>query len=143
MRTFKALQTSYGDARRFKRRSCKRFETKQRKNEKLTKGHIIFTFTSITAYDDDGEEDVDVCKGNVANKCLRKFAFFSGTDKTFALRDNDGKFYIRNKESNIKENNILLVIKNKLARLDYWSLLWQRLQMMQFSPMGIIIIMLK
>ena len=62
----------------------------------------MFT-VSITDNDDDGEEDVDVFKGDIADKCLQKFASFSGTDKTFALRDNNGKFCIRNKESNIKE----------------------------------------
>ena len=31
----------------------------------------------------------------------------SGTDKTFGLRDKDGKFYIGNKEAKIKKNNII------------------------------------
>ena len=44
-------------------------------------------FPSITAYDDDGEEEEDI-----AEKYLRKFASTSGTDKTFGLRDKDGKF---------------------------------------------------
>ena len=39
---------------------------------------------------------------------LRKFAFVTGTDKTFGLRDKDGKFYIGNKEPKIKENNIIV-----------------------------------
>ena len=38
---------------------------------------------------------------------MRKFAFKFGTDKTFGLRDKNGKFYIGNKEANIKENNII------------------------------------
>ena len=37
---------------------------------------------------------------------MRKFAIVSGADKTFGLRDKDGKFYIGNKEAKIKENNI-------------------------------------
>ena len=32
----------------------------------------------------------------------------SGADKTFGLRDNDGKFYIWSKEVKIKENNIIV-----------------------------------
>ena len=60
-------------------------------------------FPSIAAYDDDGEEEVDVFIGD-----LRKFDSASGTDKTFRLRDKDGKFYIGNKEVKIKENNIIV-----------------------------------
>ena len=39
---------------------------------------------------------------------MRKFAFKSGTDKTFGLRDKDGKFYIGDKVAKIKENNIIV-----------------------------------
>ena len=53
-------------------------------------------FPSITAYDDDGEEEEDVFIGDIAEQYLRKFASKSGTDKTFGLRDKDGKFYIGN-----------------------------------------------
>ena len=58
-------------------------------------------FTSITAYDDDdyGEEEEDVFIGDIADQYLRKFATVSGADKTFGLRDKDGKFYIGNKEA--------------------------------------------
>ena len=63
-------------------------------------------FPSIAAYDDDGEEEVDVFIGDIAEQYLRKFASVSGADKTFGLRDKDGKFYIWNKEAQIKENNI-------------------------------------
>ena len=65
-------------------------------------------FPSITAYDDDGEEEVDVFIGDIAEQYLRKFASASGTDKTFGLRDKYGKFYIVNKEVKIKENNIIV-----------------------------------
>ena len=40
-------------------------------------------FPSITAYDDDGEEDEDVFIGDIAEQYLRKFASTFGTDKTF------------------------------------------------------------
>ena len=39
---------------------------------------------------------------------MRKFATVSGADKTFGFRDKDGKFYIGNKEGEIKENNIIV-----------------------------------
>ena len=69
---------------------------------------IIFPqFSSITTYDDDGEEEEDVFIGDIAEQYLRKFASTSGTDKTFGLRDKDGKFYIGNKEAKIKENTII------------------------------------
>ena len=63
-------------------------------------------FPFIPAYDDDGEEELDVFIGDIAEQYSRKFASASGTDKTFGLRDKDGKFYIGNKEAKIKENNI-------------------------------------
>ena len=46
----------------------------------------------------------------------------SGADQTFGLRDKDGKFYIGNKEANIKENNIIVVvIKNTPVHLGCGS----------------------
>ena len=63
---------------------------------------------SITANDDDDEEEVDVFIGDFAEQYLRKFAYNYVTDKTFELRDKDGKFYIGNKEAKIKENNIIV-----------------------------------
>ena len=66
-------------------------------------------FPFITPYDDyDSEEEEDVFIGDIAEQYLRKFATMSGTDKTFGLRDKDGKFYIGNKEAKIKENNIIV-----------------------------------
>ena len=57
-------------------------------------------FPSITAYDDDDDsEEEDVFIEDVAEQYLRKFATVSGADKTFGLRDKDGRFYIRNKEA--------------------------------------------
>ena len=50
-------------------------------------------FLSTTAYDDDDdEEEEDVFIGDIAEEYLRKFATVSGADKTFGLRDKDGKF---------------------------------------------------
>ena len=65
-------------------------------------------FRSITAYDDDGEEENDVSIGDIAEQYLRKFASTSGTDKTFGFRYKDGKVYIGNKEAKIKVNNIIV-----------------------------------
>ena len=48
-------------------------------------------FPSITAYDDDGEEEEDVFVGDIYEQYLRKFASKCGTDKTFGLRDKDDK----------------------------------------------------
>ena len=74
---------------------------------------------------------------------MRKFATVSGADMTFGLRDMDGRFYIGNKEATVKDNNIIVVIKSTPAHLDFGKLLLQDLQMIKFSPMGIMIIMLK
>ena len=49
-------------------------------------------FPSIAAYDDDGEEEEDVFIGDIAEQYLRKFATMSCADKTFGLREKDGKF---------------------------------------------------
>ena len=65
----------------------------------LPKAITFPQFPSITAYDDDGEEEEDVFIGDIAEQYLLKFATVSSTDKTFGLRDKDGKFYIGNKEA--------------------------------------------
>ena len=88
----------------------------------LPKAVTFPKFPSITAYDDDGVEEVEVFMGYIAEQYLRKFASVSGADKSFGLRDEDGKFYIGNKEAEIKENNIIVGDRNTLARLDYGSL---------------------
>ena len=47
----------------------------------------------------------------------------SGTDKTFGLRDKDGKFYIGNKEAKIKENNIIIGDKEYAGTPGLWELI--------------------
>ena len=69
----------------------------------LPKAITFPQFPSITAYD-----QKDVLIGDIAEQYLLKFDSTSGTDKTFELRDKDGKFYIGNKEAKIKENNIIV-----------------------------------
>ena len=74
----------------------------------LPKAITFPQFPFITAYDNDGEEEVDVLIGDIREQYLRKIASVSGADKTFGLRDKHGKFYIENKEAKIKENNIIV-----------------------------------
>ena len=54
---------------------------------------------------------------------MRKFASESGADKTFGLRDKDGKFYIGNKKSIIKENNIIVGDKEYVGTPGPWDLI--------------------
>ena len=51
------------------------------------------------------------------NTCLQKFASVSGADKTFGLRDKDGKFYVGNKEAKIKESNIIVCDKEYVGTI--------------------------
>ena len=83
-------------------------------------------FPSIIAYDDDGEEEEDVFIGDIAEQYLRKFATVSDSDKTSRLRDKDGKFYIRNKEAKIKENNIIVADKEYAGTPGLWELIVAR-----------------
>ena len=46
--------------------------------------------------------------GDIAEQYLRKFATVCGADKTFELRDKDGKFCIGNKKATMKERNIIV-----------------------------------
>ena len=55
----------------------------------LQKAITFPQYPSITAYDDDGEEEEDVFIGDIAEQYLRQFASKSGTDKTFGLRNKD------------------------------------------------------
>ena len=80
---------------------------------------VIFPqFPSVIAYDDDGEEEVDVIIGDIAEQYLRKFASTSGADKTFGLRDKDGMFYI-----GIKENNIIVGDREYAGTPGLWELI--------------------
>ena len=77
---------------------------------------------SVTVYDDDDEEEEDEVIGDIAEQYLRKFASVSGADKTFGLRDKDGKFYIGNKERKIKETNIIVGDREYVGTPGLWSL---------------------
>ena len=86
----------------------------------LPKAITFPQYPSITAYDDGGEENVFI--GNISEQYLRKFAFTSGTDKTFGFRGKDGKFYIGNKEAKIMENNIIVGDKEFAGTPGLWEL---------------------
>ena len=93
----------------------------------LSKAITFPQFLSITAYDDDDdEEDDDVFIGGIAEEYLRKFATVSGVDKTFGLRNKDGKFYIGNKEAKIKKNNIIVGDKEYTAIPGLWEVIVAR-----------------
>ena len=87
----------------------------------LPKAITFPQFPSIAAYDDDGEEEVNVFIVDIAEQYLRKFASVSGTDKTFGLRGKDGKFYIKNKEAKMKENNIIVGDKEYAGTPGLWE----------------------
>ena len=89
----------------------------------LPKAITFSQFPSITAYDDDGEDEEDVFIGDIAKQFLRKFSAKSGTDKIFGLRDKAGKFYIGNKEAKIKENNIIVGDKEYAGTPGLWELI--------------------
>ena len=79
-------------------------------------------FSSITAYDNDGEVEEDVFLRDIAKQYLRKFATASGADKTFGLLDMDDKFYIGNNEAKIKQNNIIVGEKEYDGTPGLWEL---------------------
>ena len=74
---------------------------------------------------------------------MRKCATVSDADKTFELRDKDGKFYIGNKEAKIKENNIIVRNKQYTGTAELWELIVARSPDDKLSSMGIMIIILK
>ena len=93
----------------------------------LPKGITFPQFPIITAYDDDDDEEEEkVFIEDIAEEYLRKFATVSGADKTFGLRDKDGKFDIGNKEAKIKEDNIIVGDKEYTGTPGLWELIVAR-----------------
>ena len=80
-------------------------------------------YPSITALDDDGEEEGHVYIGDIAEQYSRKFTSRSGTDKTFGLRHMNGTFYIGNKKSKITENNIIIGEKEYAGTPGLWEVI--------------------
>ena len=109
----------------------------------LSKAITFPQFPSITAYDGNGEEEVDVFIAGFAEQYLRNFASASGTDKTFGLRDKDGKFDIGNKEANINENNIIFGDREYVGMPGQWELIVATTRDDKIFTNGIMIIMLK
>ena len=70
IRTFEALQTSYGDAKTFKKRPCNELKPIREGMKNLPKAITFPQFPSITVYDDDGEEEVNVFIGDIAEQYL-------------------------------------------------------------------------
>ena len=77
------------------------------------------------------------------NNTCERFAFKSGTDKTFGLRDMDGKFYIWNKEAKINENNIIVRDREYIGTSGLWELIVATTSDDTIFTNGIMIIMLK
>ena len=57
---------------------------------------------------------------------MRKFATVSDADKTFGLRDKDGRFYIGNKEAKIKDNNIIVGDQTYTGTPGLWEVIVAR-----------------
>ena len=57
---------------------------------------------------------------------MRKFATVCGADKTFGLRAEDGRFYIGNKETKIKDNNIIVGNEEYTGTPGLWELIVAR-----------------
>ena len=66
---------------------------------------------------------MNVFIGDIAVQYLRKFASVSGADKTFGLRDKDGKIFFGNKEAKTKENNIIVDDKEYAGTPGLWKLI--------------------
>ena len=94
-------------------------------------------FVSITAHDDDGEEEEDAVIGDIAEQYLLKFASVSGADNEFGLRDKIGKFYIRNKETKIKINNIIVGDREYVGTPALWKRIVATTSEDKFSPVGL------
>ena len=86
----------------------------------LPKAITFPQFPSIIAYDDDGEEEEDAVIGDIAEQYLRKFSSVSGADKTFGLRDKDGKYYIGNKK---KKKYIIIGDWKYIGTPELWELI--------------------
>ena len=91
--------------------------------ENLPYAITFLQFWSITANSDDGEEEGDAIIGDIAEQNLRKFDSESDADKTFGLQDKDSMFYIGNKETKIKENNINVGGKEYAGTPGLWELI--------------------
>ena len=100
----------------------------------LPKAITFPQFPSITDYDNDDEEEVDVF---IAEQNLGTFATVSGTDKTLGLRDKDVKLYIGNMEPKIKENNMIVGDWEYDGTPGLWELIVATTADDNFLPIGL------
>ena len=61
--------------------------------------------------------------GPTAVSALKKFLTKEGADKTFGLYDEEGKFYLGNKEVNIKNNNLYVDNEEYRGTPGLWELI--------------------
>ena len=120
-RAFRAFQTSYGRVKRFKVGLVSELKPIREGMTNLSKTITFPQFPSITADDDEGEEKEDAFVWDIVEQYLRKFASTSGTNKTFGLRDKDGKFYMGKKEAKIRESNIIVGDKEYIGTPGLWE----------------------
>ena len=74
--------------------------------ENLPQATTFPAYPSIQAVEEEETVVAPFFIGDIAESYLRKFTTKAETDRTYGLRDKDGKFYIGNKKVDIKENNI-------------------------------------
>ena len=74
IRTFKALQTSYGHANYLKEGLVSELKLIREGMKHLPRAVTFPQYPLIAAYDDDGEEEGKAVIGNIAEQYLRKFA---------------------------------------------------------------------
>ena len=92
----------------------------------LPKAIAFKQLPSLTSYGDDGDEEGNAFIRDIAEQYLRQFAPVSGTDKTFGLRDRNGKFYTGKEEAKIMEMNITGGHKEYVATPGLWELIVAR-----------------
>ena len=86
---------------------------------------------------------MDVFIGDISEQYLRKLASVFCADKTFGLRDKDGKFYIGNRDAKIEENNIIVGNRKYVDTPGLWDLILATILDDNIFTNGIMIIMLK
>ena len=86
--------------------------------ENLPKAITFPAFPSI----DIPKEDI-LQLGPIAVSSLKRFLTKEGADKTYGIYDRDGRFYIGNKEVEIKDNNIIVDNEEYQGTPGLWELI--------------------
>ena len=79
------------------------------------------TFPAFPSIDIPKEDILQL--GPTAVSALKQFLTKEGADKTFGIYDKDGKFYIGNKEVNIKNNNLYVDNEEYRGTSGLWELI--------------------